>query len=194
MAARSVPMQLQQRAGIRLGYIRRDRSCRVVVEIMQGITTILAVALASPIIALLTDFGPKDHYVGTMKGVISTIAPEARLIDITHQIPPFSIHEGAYALAQSAPFFPAGTVHLVVVDPGVGTERRAILAEVNHQLFVAPDNGVLSLVLPGAGEHKIRELTNRALWRSSPSSTFHGRDIFSPVAAALAARKAQPED
>jgi S-adenosylmethionine hydrolase len=160
---------------------------------MQGITTILTVEPASPIITLLTDFGLKDHYVGTMKGVISAIAPLARLIDISHEIPPFSVHEGAYALAQSAPFFPAGTVHLVVVDPGVGTERRAILAEANNQLFVAPDNGVLTLVLRATG-YQGRELTNQSLWRPSPSSTFHGRDIFAPVAAALAGGKARPED
>ncbi|HLH01218.1 MAG TPA: SAM-dependent chlorinase/fluorinase [Bryobacteraceae bacterium] len=150
--------------------------------------------MASSILTLITDFGAKDHYVGTMKGVILSIFPDARLVDITHEIPPFSIHEGAYALAQSVPHFPPGTVHLIVVDPGVGTSRRAILAEANKQFFIAPDNGVLSLVLRSCRTYQIRELTNRALWRPSLSSTFHGRDIFAPVAAVIAGGKSQPED
>ena len=97
-------------------------------------------------------------------------------------------------MSQAAPHFPSETVHLVVVDPGVGTSRRAILVEANRQLFVAPDNGVLSLVLQNCSHYRVRELTNRALWLFSPSSTFHGRDIFAPVAAALASGKAHPED
>jgi S-adenosylmethionine hydrolase len=150
--------------------------------------------MASSILTLITDFGVKDHYAGTMKGVILSIFPEARLVDITHEVPPFSIHEGAYALAQSAPHFPPGTTHLIVVDPGVGTSRRAILAQANKQVFIAPDNGVLSLVLRSSPAYQVRELTNRALWRASLSSTFHGRDIFAPVAAAIAGGKARPED
>jgi len=138
-------------------------------------------------ITLTTDFGLTDHYVGTMKGVLRTRAPHAQLVDISHSIPAFSIHAGAYAIAQAAPYFPAGTVHLVVIDPGVGSARRGLLACVDEQRFVAPDNGVLSLVAANArAKPKFFELTNRTLWATAPSATFHGRDIFAPVAAALA--------
>ncbi len=149
----------------------------------------------APIITLTTDFGLMDHYVGTMKGVLLSRCPGARIVDISHQIPPFSTHSGAYAISQAAPFFPAGTVHVVVVDPGVGTSRRALLMEAEKQYFIAPDNGVLSLILLryGSGAKKW-EITNRGLWRDPPSDTFHGRDVFAPVAAALASGNAKPED
>ncbi len=135
-----------------------------------------------------------DHYVGTMKGVLLSRCREAQLVDITHQIPPFSIYAGAYAIDQAARYFPPGTVHLVVVDPGVGTSRRGLCVEALDQVFIAPDNGVLSLITQRDGQPRARELTNRDLWLESPSSTFHGRDIFAPVAAALASGAAKAED
>lgn len=138
----------------------------------------------SALITLTTDFGLTDHYVGTMKGVILSRSPEARIIDISHGVAPFSIWEGAYTIAQAAPFFPPGTIHVVVVDPGVGTDRKAILAESQGQLFIAPDNGVLSFLLPGA---TVRELTNQSLFLNAVSSTFHGRDVFAAAAASLSA-------
>jgi len=147
-----------------------------------------------PIITLITDFGFVDHYVGTMKGVLLSRCPDARLIDISHEIPAFSIHAGAYAIDQAAPYFPPGTVHVVVVDPGVGTERKAILVEALEQYFIAPDNGVLSLILARDQNAKGYEITNRDLWLPSPSSTFHGRDVFAPVAAALACGAARPRN
>jgi hypothetical protein len=147
-----------------------------------------------PIITLTTDFGLQDHYVGAMKGVILSRCPEAHLIDITHDIPPFSLYAGAYAIDQAAPFFPPGAVHVVVVDPGVGTDRKPLLVEFQEQFFIAPDNGVLSLALARNGRGTAREITNRDLWLPHPSSTFHGRDIFAPVAAALASGTARPEN
>jgi S-adenosylmethionine hydrolase len=148
----------------------------------------------SPIITLTTDFGLLDHYVGAMKGVILSRCPEARMVDISHDVPPFSILQAAYTIDQAAPYFPRGAVHLIVVDPGVGTPRRPICARALGQYFVAPDNGCLSLVAARDPEIRVRELANRDLWLLSPSSTFHGRDIFSPVAAALAGRLARFED
>jgi S-adenosyl-L-methionine hydrolase (adenosine-forming) len=142
--------------------------------------------MKEPLITLLTDFGVADHYVAAMKGVILGICPRARLIDITHQITPFSIHEAAYTLAQAWQYFPKGTVHLAVVDPGVGSERRAMAAELNGHRFVAPDNGLLTLVLAAQHKPKIREITERLYFRKPVSNTFHGRDIFAPVAAHLA--------
>ncbi len=147
-----------------------------------------------PIITLTTDFGLADHYVGTMKGVLLNICPDARLVDISHEVPAFSIYAGAYAIAQAAPFFPPGTVHVVVVDPGVGTSRKAVLLEAEKQYFIAPDNGVLSLIFLRHRNAKIWEITNRRLWRNSLSNTFHGRDLFAPVAAALANGSARPDD
>ncbi len=144
-----------------------------------------------PVVTLMTDFGVADHYVGTMKGVIASRCPEALMVDISHEMPAFSIVAGAYAIDQAAPYFPRGTVHLIVVDPGVGTERRGLCAEAGGQYFVAPDNGVLSLVAMREGEMRARELTNRELWLTSVSKTFHGRDIFAPVAAALASGAAK---
>jgi S-adenosylmethionine hydrolase len=139
-----------------------------------------------PLITLLTDFGTQDHYVAAMKGVILGICPNAQIIDITHDIPPFQIGAGAYTLAQAVPTFPQGAVHVAVVDPGVGSARRAIAARAGGHLFIAPDNGLLSLV-PGAAHQKtVFEITNSRLFRRPVSKTFHGRDIFAPVAAHLA--------
>jgi S-adenosyl-L-methionine hydrolase (adenosine-forming) len=147
-----------------------------------------------PIITLTTDFGSRDHYVGTMKGVLLGRCPNAQLVDISHEIPAFSILSAAYTIDQAAPYFPAGTVHLVVVDPGVGTSRKALCVEALGQSFIAPDNGVLSLVLARDRSAVARELTSRNFWLDSPSSTFHGRDIFAPAAAALASGAARPEE
>ena len=147
-----------------------------------------------PIITLTTDFGLQDHYTGTMKGVILSRCPGAPIVDITHHIPPFSLYAGAYAISQAAPFFPSGTIHVVVVDPGVGTARKPLLVEFERQFFIAPDNGVLSLRLSHDAAFTAREITNRELWLPNPSNTFHGRDIFAPSAAALANGSASPQD
>ena len=148
----------------------------------------------TPIITLTTDFGLADQYVGAMKGVLLSKCTGVCLVDITHEIPPFSIYAGTYAIAQAAPYFPARTIHLVIVDPGVGTSRRPLLIEALDQLFIAPDNGVLSLLLRGAKAFTAREISNQSLWPPNPSSTFHGRDIFAPVAAALASHAICPND
>jgi S-adenosylmethionine hydrolase len=137
-------------------------------------------------ITLITDFGLQDGHVGAMKGVIYSIAPDADLIDISHHIPPQNIQHGGFVLMTSYSFWPAGTVHVVVVDPGVGTERRAIAVETERGTFVAPDNGVLSYVLARERVKKAISLTNPAYWHQPVSPVFHGRDIFGPVAAYLA--------
>jgi len=139
-----------------------------------------------PIITLLSDFGTSDHYVAAMKGVILGICPEAELVDITHDIAPYAIAEGAYTLAQAWRCFPKGTTHLAVVDPGVGTERRAILAEADGHRFVAPDNGLLSFILGAVPKTTVREISEPRFFRDSVSRTFHGRDIFAPVSAHVA--------
>lgn len=139
-----------------------------------------------PILTLTTDFGLSDHYVGAMKGVILGICPQARIVDITHEIGAYQIPEGAFAIAQASRCFPKGTVHVVVVDPGVGTARRPILLEAAGQRFVAPDNGVLSMIY-GREKSRIRLISNDKYFRKPVSATFHGRDIFSPVAAHVAA-------
>jgi S-adenosyl-L-methionine hydrolase (adenosine-forming) len=140
----------------------------------------------SSIITLTTDFGLQDHYVGAMKGAILSRHPQAQIVDISHEIPAFSLLSGAYAIAQAAPYFPPGTVHVVVVDPGVGTNRRAIVVSTDEQTFVAPDNGVLTLALKRAPGYIVRLIENADLFRHPVSSTFHGRDIFGPVAASIA--------
>ncbi len=149
---------------------------------------------APAIVTLTTDFGIADHYVGTMKGVLLSRSPQSQIADISHEIPSFSIAAGAYTISQAAPYFPAGTVNVIVVDPGVGTARKPILIEALNQLFIAPDNGVLSLICETESEITAREITNRDLWMPAPSNTFHGRDIFAPVAGSLAAGAARPSD
>lgn len=141
--------------------------------------------MASPIITFTTDFGLTDHYVGVMKGVAMGLCPEARCVDITHGIPPFAILEGAYEIAQAYRYFPAGTIHVVVVDPGVGTARRPLLVEAASQFFLAPDNGVLSLLFKRE-VYRARHLTADSFFLHPVSHTFHGRDIFAPVAGHLA--------
>jgi S-adenosylmethionine hydrolase len=139
------------------------------------------------IVTLTTDFGQSDHYVAVMKGVILTIHPRVRIVDITHEITPFERVEGAFTIAQAYRWFPRGTVHVVVVDPGVGTRRRAILVEAAGQRFVGPDNGVFTLLYEAEPKHKVRHITASRYLLPEISATFHGRDVFSPVAAHLAA-------
>jgi S-adenosylmethionine hydrolase len=139
-----------------------------------------------PLITLTTDFGLNDHFVGTIKGVILDIVPEAEIVDICHAVQAFDVLDGALAIAQSYSYFPNGTVHLVVVDPGVGTERRPILLSTGRHYFVAPDNGVLSLVYGQAERVQVRHIIADHYYRQPLSTTFHARDIFAPVVAYLA--------
>lgn len=145
-----------------------------------------------PVLTLLTDFGLEDTYVGVMKGVIAQINPQVRVIDLTHQIPPQNVALARFALMTACPYFPAGTVHLAVVDPGVGSQRRSIALafgapEQPTGFLVGPDNGLFSGVLSQSPVSRVVELTNSRYWLTSqPSTTFHGRDIFAPVAAHLA--------
>jgi S-adenosylmethionine hydrolase len=142
--------------------------------------------MSAPTVTLTTDFGLSDHFVGVMKGVILGIEPGARLVDITHQIQPFEITEGAFVIAQAYRYFPRRTVHVIVVDPGVGSTRRPILAEMGGQYFIAPDNGVLSMIYAREPKTRVRHVTNDHYFLKPVSSTFHGRDIFAPVAGHLA--------
>jgi len=139
----------------------------------------------SSLITLTTDFGVQDHYVGVMKAVMLSTAPGVTMIDISHEIPPQDIMAGAWVVKNSALLFPPRSVHLVVVDPGVGTPRKPIAIQIEDQFFVGPDNGIFSLIAD-QHEHHAVELTDPQFWRPAPSNTFHGRDIFAPVAAHLA--------
>jgi S-adenosyl-L-methionine hydrolase (adenosine-forming) len=141
--------------------------------------------MLKPLITFTTDFGLSDHFAAVMKGVVLSLAPDARLVDITHDVTPFEVAEAAYTLAQSHRYFPEKTIHVVVVDPGVGTTRRPLLAEMAGQYFVAPDNGVLSMIL-SREKSKVRHITNAKYMLHPVSRTFHGRDVFAPVAAHLA--------
>jgi S-adenosyl-L-methionine hydrolase (adenosine-forming) len=138
------------------------------------------------IITLTTDFGLNDHFIGAMKGVILEIAPEAQIIDISHAVQPFDILDGALTISQAYSYFPSGTVHMVIVDPGVGTARRPVILTGDRHLFVAPDNGVLSLIYDREERLSVRHVTAEHYFLQPRSNTFHGRDIFSPVAAHLA--------
>jgi S-adenosyl-L-methionine hydrolase (adenosine-forming) len=139
-----------------------------------------------PVIALLTDFGTRDHYVGTMKGVMLGVCPDAALVDISHDIPAHDVLAGAFELAASYRYFPKGTIFLAVVDPGVGSTRRGIAVECGDYLFVAPDNGVLSVVFEEMPPRRIVELGDPRYARPAISKTFEGRDRFAPAAAWLA--------
>lgn len=139
----------------------------------------------SRMITLTTDFGLTEHYVGAMKGVIYNVNPQAQVVDITNSVQSFDILDGAIAISQSYSYFPAGTVHVVVVDPGVGSTRRPILASVGQYLFVAPDNGVLSLVYEREERVTVRHITGEHYFLQPVSNTFHGRDIFAAVAGYL---------
>jgi len=142
------------------------------------------------IISLTTDFGNLDGFVGVMKGVIWGIAPDAHIADVTHDIPPQNIRQGAYALWRAVPYFPPGSVHIAVVDPGVGTHRRPIGVKIGDQQFILPDNGLITPILEDAEQTgqpiQMVHLTNPKYWLPNVSRTFHGRDIFAPTGAYLA--------
>jgi S-adenosylmethionine hydrolase len=139
-----------------------------------------------PIITLTTDFGTNDHFVGAMKGVILEIVPDAQIVDICHSVQAFDVLDGALTISQAYSYFPTRTVHMVIVDPGVGTARRPIIASCDKYHFVAPDNGVLSLVYAKEERIHVRHVTSEHYFLQPVSNTFHARDIFSPVAAYLA--------
>ncbi len=135
------------------------------------------------ILTLLTDFGLRDHYVGAMKGVILGINPSVNLVDLTHLVTPQDIHSGAFTLGQAYRWYPERTIHLAVVDPGVGTDRRALAVSAGGHYFVAPDNGLLSYVLEREEDATAYEITADHYFCKPLSSTFHGRDVFAPIAA-----------
>lgn len=135
-------------------------------------------------ITLLTDFGTAGHFAGVLKGVIATISPATPVVDITHEVPPYDIEQAAFLLNQSWPYFPNGTIHVAIVDPGVGSDRRPLLIEAEGHYFIGPDNGLFSLIL-ATDKPKTRHLNQPKFWLPNPSTTFHGRDIFAPVAAHL---------
>lgn len=138
------------------------------------------------LITMTTDFGTADGYVGAVKGAMLTIHPRARIVDLSNEIPSYDIVVGSFHLGCAFPYYPKGTVHLAVVDPGVGSARRPILVVTKNHFFVGPDNGLLTTAVKKDGLKAVYELTNRKYWRSELSSTFHGRDLFGPVAAHLA--------
>jgi S-adenosylmethionine hydrolase len=142
--------------------------------------------MSRPVIALTTDFGQADGYVGIMKGVILGICPQAMLVDVCHEIRPQAMRQAAYVLESASPFFPLNTVHVVVVDPGVGTHRRPVAIRTDLATYVAPDNGVLSLILARGSACSAVHLTEPRYHLTPVSATFHGRDIFAPAAAHLA--------
>ncbi len=137
------------------------------------------------IITLLSDFGYKDHYVGVMKGVILSINPSVNIVDISHGVAPQNVIHGALLLNQAYAYFPPGTIHVAVVDPGVGTTRKPILICAENCYFVGPDNGIFGLIYPQLNKYTVYELTNKHYFLRPENSTFHGRDIFAPVAAHL---------
>jgi hypothetical protein len=136
------------------------------------------------IVTLTTDFGTQDGYVGAMKGVILALARGVTIVDVTHEVPPQDVAAAAFAIAQAAPYFPERTVHVVVVDPGVGGRRRGVIVDDGRQLYVGPDNGVFSLAVPAP--EAAWEITSAAFRRGTVAATFHGRDVFAPAAARLA--------
>lgn len=142
-------------------------------------------AAALPLVTLLTDFGTADYFVAAVKGVILTINPRVSIVDITHEVPAQDIESGAFTLLSCYRDFPVRTIHVAVVDPGVGSARRPILVSTGSHYFVGPDNGIFSYVYDSEPSYKVFHLTDDEYFRESPSSTFHGRDVFAPVAAAL---------
>ena len=139
----------------------------------------------NPVITLLTDFGTADYFVGAVKGAILSVNPRAVIVDLTHEIAPQDIEAGAFTLLAAYKTFPAGTIHVGVVDPGVGSERRPIIVSANEQFFVGPDNGLFTYIYDREPSHRIVYVTSERYFRPAVSTTFHGRDIFAPVAAAL---------
>lgn len=138
-----------------------------------------------PVITLLTDFGTADYFVGAVKGAILSVNPNVVIVDITHEIPAQDIEAGAFMLLAAYKTFPGGTIHVAVVDPGVGSSRRPIIVKANDQFFVGPDNGLFTYIYDREPSHQTFHVTATEHFRPAPSSTFHGRDIFAPVAAAL---------
>lgn len=145
------------------------------------------------LISLLTDFGLLDPFVGEMKAVILSIYPDASIVDVTHQVQKFDVRMGAFVLAGAVPYFPLGTVHVAVVDPGVGSTRRPIVVETARAVYVGPDNGLLVPAAQRQGILHVYELTNHALMREEVSATFHGRDVFAPAAAHIASGRRPSE-
>lgn len=137
------------------------------------------------LVTLITDFGTADYFVSAMKGVILSVNPQASIVDITHEIPAQDIEAAAFTLLAAYSSFPSGTIHVAVVDPGVGSARRAIVVKAGGQFYVGPDNGIFSYICERGLEATVFELTNKTYFRSKIGSTFHGRDVFAPVAAAL---------
>jgi S-adenosylmethionine hydrolase len=146
-----------------------------------------------PIVSLLTDFGLKDPYVAEMKAVILSLCPDTRIVDISHLIEKFNVRMGAFVLASASPYFPKGTIHIAVVDPTVGTKRRALLVETEDAFYVGPDNGVLMLAAKKQKMRHVYSIVNKRYMLPIVSSTFHGRDIFAPTAAHLA-KGVKPSD
>ena len=138
-----------------------------------------------PVITLLTDFGTADYYVGAVKGALLSVNPSVTIVDLTHEIPPQDVAEGAFTLLAAYKTFPAGTIHVAVVDPGVGSTRRPIIVSANEQFFVGPDNGIFTYIYDREPAHQVFHVTAEKYFRQPTSTTFHGRDIFAPVAAAL---------
>ncbi len=139
-----------------------------------------------PTITLTSDFGEADHYVACMKGVILQLCPTAQIVDVTHTIPPHDVVRGAFILRQVYDYFTEGTIHVAVVDPGVGTTRRLIAASYDGQIILAPDNGLVSLIHRDFALDELRAVANSRLFRQEISTTFHGRDVLAPVAGHLA--------
>jgi len=139
-----------------------------------------------PVISLLTDFGLRDHFVGVMKGVILSICPDAQIVDITHDLSPMAISEGALLLGCSYPYFPPGSIHVAVVDPGVGGARRPLAVRCGERFFVGPDNGILTYPVADGKDCQAVAITNPKCHLAHVSATFHGRDVFAPAAAHLA--------
>src|SRR5262249_38450211 len=141
--------------------------------------------MADPLITLTTDFGERSPYVAPMKGVILAINPAARVVDLSHQIRPQALYHASYFLGSCLPYFPRGTIHVAVIDPGVGTERVPLLVRAGAQFLIGPDNGIFTAVIERMGPAECWQLINGAYWQPTISPTFHGRDVFAPVAARL---------
>lgn len=156
-------------------------------------TMSISTIMPSKIVTLTTDFGLKDPYVAEMKAVILSICPNAVIVDVTHEVEKFNVRMGAFILASAVPYFPKGAIHVAVVDPGVGTQRRPIVIQTKQGFFVGPDNGLLVLAAEKQGIVRIHELTNPRFILPKTSFTFHGRDVFAPVAAHLL-NKVKPEE
>lgn len=145
------------------------------------------------LISLLTDFGTRDEYVGVMKAVIWGIAPRSQIVDISHQVAPQDIHQAAFLLGAATPYFSTGSIHVIVVDPGVGSQRRIVAMRFKGHSYIAPDNGLLTLILNGQKPEILVEVNRPGFFLPGVSQTFHGRDIFAPVAAHLASGTIVPE-